>query len=221
MHRRPLLWVGLACLAVMAVITIWAWIQIPSGAEIPTHFGPDGQPDAYGSKAFGLLLMPAVSAGILALLYAVPAIDPRRANLAQSGLAYNTIAIAVMVLMTGVDLVIVLYALGRPIDVGVLITVGVGLLFLIIGFALPRLKSSYLVGIRTPWTLTSEKSWRQTHILGAWLFGIFGAALIVSGLLLPTAVMPTVLFAGVAVVLVVPTVYSYVVWRSDPERASH
>lgn len=218
MNRRPLLWVGIACLLVMVAITAWAWTQIPAGTDIPTHFGPDGQPDAYSSKTFGLLFMPTVAAALFALLYVVPSIDPRRTNLAKSAVAYNTITIAVMVLMTGVDIVVVSYGLGHALDVAALVTVGVGALFVVIGFALPRLQSSYLVGIRTPWTLTSEKSWRQTHILGAWLFAIFGIALIASGLWLPTDVMPTVLITGVVVILVVPTTYSYFVWRSDPDR---
>lgn len=218
MNRRPLLWAGLACLAVMVALTAWAWIQLPAGAQIPTHFNASGQVDAYGNKAFGLLIVPVITALVLALLYLTPVIDPRRANLTRSAGAYTAIVIASMVLFTGVQLVIVLTALGRTPDVALLMSVGIGALFIVIGFALPRLRSSYLVGIRTPWTLTSDLSWRKTHVLGAWLFVAFGVALAIAGVALPPEAMAPVLIGGVVVILVVPTVYSYVVWRSDPER---
>ena len=218
MNRRPLLWTAIICLLIMFAVSAYAWVTLPAGSQIPTHFGVNGRPDAYSSKAFGLLFMPLLSVVIFGLLYLVPAIDPRRTNIAKSATAYNIIAIGAMVLLTAVDVAAVAYALGSQLDIAVIVSVGVGLLFVAIGFALPRLKSSYLVGIRTPWTLTSDLSWRKTHVLGGWLFIAFGVLLIATGLWLPTAMAPWILFGGIAVIVLVPTVYSYVVWRSDPDR---
>ena len=218
MRQRPLLLVGIACLVVMAVLTAWAWMSIPADALVPTHFNASGQVDAYSGKAFGLLLLPIIALGILALLLVVPRIDPRRTNLEKSAAAYNIIGIAIMVLFTGVDVIVVLSTVGRPVDVSLLMSLGIGLLFIAIGAALPRLRSSYLVGIRTPWTLTSELAWRKTHVLGAWLFVVFGLALVITGVTGATQAMTGVMLGGVVVVLVVTTVYSYVVWRGDPDR---
>ena len=218
MRQRPLLITGIACLVVMAVLTTWAWITLPADALVPTHFNASGQADAFSGKAFGLLLLPIIALGILALLLVVPRIDPRRANLEKSAVAYNIIGIAVMGLFTGVDVIVVLSAAGRPVDVSLLMSVGIGLLFVAIGSVLPRLRSSYLVGIRTPWTLTSELAWRKTHVLGSRLFVAFGLALIITGIIGATQAMTVVLLGGIVIVLVATTVYSYVVWRGDPDR---
>ena len=221
MRQRPLLIAGIGCLLVIAALTTWAWLSLPADALVPTHFNASGQVDAYSSKAFGLLLLPAIAVAILALLLVAPRIDPRRTNIEKSSTAYNTIGIAVMVLFTGVDVVVALSAMGRSIDVSLLMSFGIGLLFIAIGAALPKLRSSYLVGIRTPWTLTSELAWRKTHVLGAWLFVALGLALIITGVISATDAMALVLLGGVVVFLVATTVYSYVVWRSDPERHTH
>ena len=218
MRQRPLLIAGIACLAVMAVLTAWARVSLPADALVPTHFNASGEVDATSGKAFGLLLLPIIALGVLALLLVVPRIDPRRTNLEQSAVAYNVIGIAIMVLFTGIDVIVVLSATGRTVDVSLLMSVGIGVLFIAIGAVLPRLRSSYLVGIRTPWTLTSELAWRKTHVLGAWLFVAFGLALVITGVMGATQAMTGVMLGGIVVVLVVTTVYSYVVWRSDPER---
>ncbi len=217
MNRRPLLVVGLACVLVMVALNAWAWITLPAGTQIPQHFGPDGQPDSYAST-WSLALTPAISVGLLALLYAIPSIEPRRANLARTPGAYNAIGISALVLMVVVDAITIAYAKGNPVEVSTIVTAAVGLMFVVIGVVMPRLHSSYLVGVRTPWTLTSELSWRRTHVLAGWLFGAFGVVLVASAFLLPTTVMPGLLMGGVAVVVIVPTAYSYVVWRGDPDR---
>lgn len=218
MRQRPLLIVGIGCLAMIAALTAWAWLNLPADALVPTHFNASGQVDAYSGKAFGLLLLPIVAVFILALLLVVPRIDPRRTNLERSAIAYNIIGVSIMVLFTGVDAVAVLAAMGRTLDVSLLMSIGIGLLFVAIGVALPRLRSSYLVGIRTPWTLTSELAWRKTHILGSWLFIAFGLAIIVTGIVGATQATMVVMLGGIVILLVVTTVYSYVVWRGDLDR---
>jgi hypothetical protein len=55
--------------------------------------------------------------------------------------------------------------------------------FMVIGFYLNRVEPNWFVGIRTPWTLTSERSWRKTHELGRWVFLLMGLALMISSFL--------------------------------------
>ena len=92
---------------------------------------------------------------------------------------------------------------------------GIGLLLFILGVALGEVRSNFFIGFRTPWTLSSEEVWRRTHQLGRWLLMGGGALIIVLSLLLEGQAMFVALLAILAVVALVPTVYSYLVWRQE------
>lgn len=111
-----------------------------------------------------------------------------------------------------------LTAVGRPIDVARIVPVGLGVLFLVVGNYLGKLRSNFTAGIRTPWTLSSELSWNKTHRAAGRLFVGLGLLLLLCGLTGSTGATWAVAlggtFAGVAFLFV----YSYLVWRRDPEK---
>jgi uncharacterized membrane protein len=199
---RSILWAAVVTALAGFIVSAWAWGQIPDGAQIAIHWGPSGEANGFAPKSVGLLLMPAMSLGIGALLAFLPRIDPRRANLLRSGAAYQAIAIGALLLMLALHIAAVLSATGQRVDMARIVPVGVGMLFL---------------GIRTPWTLSSERSWTKTHRLGGYLFAAFGAMMVVVGVIDPQA-MVWALIPGLVVVTGVPIVYSYLVWRTDPDR---
>ena len=100
----------------------------------------------------------------------IPRFDPRAENLARSGSAYRWIIGSALVLLGAVQVFIVLAALGNELDVTRFVGVAVGILFVIIGNFLGKTRSSWFLGIRTPWTLSSDRSWTLTHRLGGYLF---------------------------------------------------
>ena len=105
-------------------------------------------------------------------------------------------------------------ALGVPADG--LVQVALGALLVVIGSVMGKIRPNWFVGVRTPWTLTSKRSWLKTHRLGGWLFMIWGLIQIPVGLLLPGARIFT-LVAALAVIATL-LIYSYVVWRNDPDK---
>jgi len=219
MDRRRLVAFSAAVVAGMVAIGAWAWIQLPAGAEVPIHWGPDGTPNGYASKTVGLLLLPLIAAGVAVLLAAIPRIEPRRANLERSGKAYGAIWAGVMLLLGGIQVIVVATSLGATLDVSRLMLFGTGALFIVIGNYLPKVRSNYMVGIRTPWTLTSDLAWDRTHRLGGRLFVVEGLVFLVLGLV---GVSPEYLAIAIVVAIVVLVVvlfgYSYQVWKSDPAK---
>ena len=57
-------------------------------------------------------------------------------------------------------------------DIGMLINILIGVMFVIMGNYMHKIKQNYSVGIKLPWTLNSEENWNRTHRLGSWLFVI-------------------------------------------------
>jgi uncharacterized membrane protein len=219
MNRRPMILVSAVVIGVMLVASVWAWSSLPADAQVPIHWGPDGQPDGYAGKAIGLLLLPAIAAAVAAVFWVLPRIEPRRANLERSGKAYAATWIGVMLLLGGLHLLAISVAMGADLDLTRIVLMGTGALFIVIGNYLPKVRSNFLMGIRTPWTLTSDRSWTKTHRLGGRLFVLEGLILVVAGLLgIGGAVQVGLIIAGVAIIVGVAFVYSYLVWRDDPER---
>jgi uncharacterized membrane protein len=115
--------------------------------------------------------------------------------------------------------IVLAHTFGAPVNVSRLIVPLVGVLLIAIGALLDQVRPNWFFGIRTPWTLSSERSWSATHHAGRWVFIGLGVAMVLAG------VLQTGWAISLAVVLCIAGVlglvaYSYVIWRDDPERSS-
>jgi uncharacterized membrane protein len=219
MARRPVVLASLAIVAAMTVVAAWAWIQLPDGAQVPIHWAPDGRPDDWADKTVALFGLPLTAFGLIVLFLVIPLIEPRRANLERSRPAYHAIWIASLALVALVQVGVVIFALGGELDMTRLVALGAGIMFLVIGNVMGKLRSSFLVGVRTPWTLTSELSWNRTHRLAGRLFVALGLATIALAAIGPDPILLLAILGGGALVVVAAlVVYSFVVWRTDPDR---
>jgi len=76
---------------------------------------------------------------------------------------------------------------------------------------LEKSERNWFIGIRTPWTMSSDKIWHKTHILGGKLFKIAGIIAIIGIFFGKIAfffiIIPMILFAIYLVV------YSYLEYR--------
>ncbi len=203
----------LALLAAMFIAAALCWSRVPD--RVPVHWNIAGEVDRYGGRFEALLVPPLIALGLYALLLFLPRIDPGRANYARFRTAYLVIRYALLLFMAGVYAMLLLAAFGRSIDVGLVAPVAVGALFVVLGFTMRTIRPNWFVGVRTPWTLSSELSWTKTHRLAGWLFGVMGLcfaslAFVRTG----WAVWCVLGIAGGCVVWMV--IYSYLVWRSDP-----
>jgi uncharacterized membrane protein len=205
----------LALVALMFAAALVVWPSAP--AEIPVHWNASGEVDRYGGKFEGLLLLPLMSLGIYLLLRYLPNIDPGRANYARFGGAYTAIRAGVLLLMAGIYGMVIAWVLEARVDMSRAVPVAVGALFVLFGSVLGQVKPNWFVGIRTPWTLSSSESWARTHRLGGWLFMALGALFAITGLFKLGSFGFVILGASMAAVAAL-VVYSYFVWRTDPER---
>ncbi len=110
-------------------------------------------------------------------------------------------------------------ALGAELDLTRIVFVGTGVLFVVIGNYLPKVRPNYMMGIRTPWTLTSDVAWTRTHRLGGRVFVIEGIVIAILGLIgIDGMTLVWVMLGAIGILLVVTFAYSYQVWKTDPEK---
>jgi uncharacterized membrane protein len=206
----PWLLVGLAFGFSAAVYT-----KLP--AEIPTHWGFRGEINDHTSRVWAAWLMPLVLTAMAIVLPRLPAIDPRRGNYEKFRPSYDLVIDATMAVIAGIHVATLGASLGWPVPIAQVTPIMVGVLFVTLGNVLPRARSNWVFGIRTPWTLSNDRVWERTHRLGGMTFVGAGLALIVSAFLRPTAMVAVLVVASV-IAGVIPVVYSYFAWRQETSR---
>lgn len=219
-HRGPKtpLYVSGAILLVMCLLAAYAWQALPADARMPVHWGIDGNVNGYAGKAFGLLLLPGCMLALMALFLVLSAFEPRRAHLSQSWKAIGAIWIGLSLFLLAIHSVMVWAALGHAVDVSLVIVLGMGVLLCVTGNYMGKVRSNYFVGVRTPWTLSSEVAWNKTNRLGGKMLVVTGALAIIAGLTLGMTVTLVVVMASVLVTAAITAAYSYHVWKTDPDR---
>lgn len=197
--------VMLMVIAGMFAVAAAVWPTAPS--EIPVHWNVSGEVDRYGGKFEGLLLLPLVALGIYLLLRYVPLIDPLRANYARFTGAYAAIRAAVVLLMAVIYGMVIAWVLQKPVDMSRLMPTAIGALFILLGSVLDKVKPNWFVGIRTPWTLSSRRSWERTHRLGRWLFLGLGALFLLASVF-GLGELGVGVFGAMVAALVILVIYS-------------
>ncbi len=205
-------WIVLGAMFAGAAI---AWPHAPG--RIPVHWNLSGQVDRYGGRFEGLLALPLLALGLYVLMLVIPRIDPGRANYARFRGAYNAIRIAVLAVLAVLYLAIHLWVRTGHVNIGAIAPLTIGAMCVLVGGVLGKIRPNWFVGIRTPWTLSSKVSWVRTHRAGGWAFIALGLATIVATFVSPRAAF-WVMLAGIVVTGVGLVVYSYLVWRQDPDK---
>jgi len=214
---KGMIWGGLIT-GVMLLLSAYAWVKIPAGRQIASHWGIDGQPDGYMGKTAALLVMPLLSLGLMALFLIIARLDPRRKHLEQSSRAYIAILTALLGLLAVAHGHIIAIALGMKVDILVVVPIALGVLFMIMGNYLGKIRSNFIAGIRTPWTLSSDLAWDKTHRFGGKIFMLVGLIIAFSVFLRNGFAFFTLLMSELILTSIMLSVYSYLVWRSDPDK---
>jgi len=205
-------WFGLVVAALAAGVSVWAYSRLP--ATVATHWSLQGTPDGYSSRLWAVAVMPVVILGLTGLFTVLPKVDPRHENYAKFLDTYWLIANVILAFTGVVHGLIVANGLGYAVQVDRLLPVGIGLLLAFLGNYLTRVEPNWFIGIRTPWTLSSDTVWRRVHRTAGWLFVIAGlvvaaAAFAPRRAFLPVWMVTIILAAGI------PVVQSYVLWKRE------
>jgi uncharacterized membrane protein len=205
-------WLGTAVAAAMWAFALAVYGRLPE--RLPSHWNLQGEVDGWMDKPWGVLMQPAIATALLGVMWLMPRIDPRRANLERFADDRRLLINLVIVFMAVLQAATYGYALGWPVQVDRVILAAVGLLFVGLGNYLPRIRSNWHMGIRTPWTMDNERVWRATHRVGGRAFVGAGLAMALAALL-PDPTRQWITGAAIAVAVALPLVYSYVAYRRD------
>lgn len=154
------------------IVSIYFYDQMPK--EVASHWNFRGEVDGYMPRFWGVFLMPFVLAGLSLLFMVIPVIDPLKENIMKFRGYYDRFIILFLVFMFSVHLQIIFWNLGVEVSPNVVFPVGFGVLFFYAGVLCENAKRNWFIGIRTPWTLSSDVVWDKTHKVGGRLFKFSG-----------------------------------------------
>ncbi|WP_243495534.1 SdpI family protein [Priestia aryabhattai] len=200
----------------ITLLTLVVWlIALPHlPATMPIHWGANGEADGFATKINAMIL----TVGIMVLIYFViafvPRIDPRKENYKYFSKTYNILLNAVLLLFFFVNMSTILQGLGYNVPMSYIAPIMAGLVFIIIGNYLQRVRSNYFMGIRTPWTLSNENVWKKTHRLSGKIFFIGGLLILISAFL-PDGYKSVIMWGSIVLCVAVPYLYSYVAYKKE------
>lgn len=203
----------LSLIAVAVVAGAVLWNQLPE--QMASHWNANDEVDGYMPKFWGVFLMPMVTLGMFGLFLLLPNIDPLKANIATFRGAFNLFILLITVFTLYIHALTIVWSLGfQNFRMSSAMLPFLGVLFIFIGYMLRQAKRNFFIGIRTPWTLSSDTVWEKTHQLGSILF-IASGALAILGSFFGGMVAFWLLFIPLIGSTLFLVVYSYLLYRNE------
>ncbi|MCK5476420.1 MAG: SdpI family protein [Candidatus Aenigmarchaeota archaeon] len=204
----------LTILLLSFAIGIYIYPQMPD--KMASHWNAQGQVDGYMSKFWGVFLMPTISVGLLLLFLLIPKIDPLKANIEKFRKYYDDFIVMMIAFLFYVYLLTLVWNSGFVFNMTQFLTPASGLMFYYIGILTQNAKRNWFIGIRTPWTLSSENVWNKTHKIGGKLFKTIGIIAFL-GIFFPNQMFffvffPVLFVAGYLIV------YSYIEYQKEEKK---
>ncbi len=169
-------WLGIFITIITLVSSLYFYQNFPE--TVPIHWNIYGQPNGWSGKKFAAFFFPGLILILYFMMIVLPTFDPMKQRYQEFSKTYQIIRIALVLFMSTLYFLTSLNALGYEIPINKAVPFGVGLLFIILGNLLPKVKKNWFVGIRTPWTLSNEDVWDKTHKLGGKIFMVCGFLMI-------------------------------------------
>ena len=199
-------------LFIVLIMFIAAYYVYPAMPEkFPTHWNYAGQIDGYSPKTFGVFMAPVLTLMLIFLLPLFRFIDPRRERFKQFEKPWEVIQL-ILVIFFAYIFGVTIYMVYNPMaSMNTFMMMGMGILFVLLGNYLGKIRQNYTVGIRVPWTIDNEEVWNKTHRLGGWCFVIAGLIFMINAYFNFMSwlifILAIILAAGV------PIIYSYIIFR--------
>lgn len=213
-NYKILLFATLACLSPI-LIGLFFYQQLPE--SMPSHWNINGEIDGYLPKNIAIFGIPALMAAINVFAIVATQLDPKRNS--NPDKLVNKIYWLIPILSVFLSIITYRVALNDNIEVTTYVVAFVGIVFMVIGNYLPKIKQNYTIGIKIPWTLNDEDVWFKTHRLA-------GIIWFVGGLIIFIFAFVPGIFAAVALIIftvagtIIPSIYAYFSYKQIEKNKS-
>ena len=207
------LWPGIVLNLVAALFGLAVMGRLPE--QVASHWDAHGAVNGYSSRLVLVLLVPLMSLVMAVVLAYAPTLDPKRRNFPLHAGAYWVVTNVILAFLAMMHVLLIGFNLGWPMNINLVLGIGLGILFIVLGNLLTRVRPNWIFGVRTPWTLSSDLSWRETHRVAGYGFVVAGVVTLITGFVAPKSVL-IVMLVCIGIAATASIVWSYVAWKRDP-----
>ena len=177
--------ISIVGIILLGAYVAWMYPGLPD--PMPTHWNAAGEVDGYSSKPVGAAIIASIPVLSFVIFKLIPVISPRGFRTESFTGTLNIIMVATVMFGCVLGVGLVRASHDTSINISSFVYVAVGLLFVVMGNFLGKVRKNFFLGIRTPWTLASDEVWAKTHRLGGWCFVIAGVFMAIMGVVAPTS----------------------------------
>jgi uncharacterized membrane protein len=166
----------LLILIVTISITGVAFLRVPADYAFPAHWS-GSTADWLWPRNLILPVAPILQAVLLLAFFALG--RALTANqFAKSQHIFDPALSLVMLVVGSVQLGLLLAGIGSDLDFVRLTGFGLGIILIVLGVVLSEAERHTYAGMRMPWPIRSDRSWRLVHRTAGWAFGLAGIGLL-------------------------------------------
>lgn len=218
--KKITIWDVFAFVLALLPLVYLAFVYDKLPAIVPTHYGADGKPNNWGPKS-QMYVIGGILSGMSILLYLLmkylPSIDPKK-QVKYGERTFQKLGMGITIFFAAMNLCIILAAANKGLSFDKLIISLAGLLFVFLGNIMYNIKPNYFAGVRTPWTLEDEGTWRATHRLTGKLWVTGGIIVTLERLLVPSETGVYIFMACIGIMVLTPIIYSYVYYKKHQSK---
>jgi uncharacterized membrane protein len=205
-------WLALVLIILGLVAGVYFYQHFP--AQVPTHWNVKGEVDGYSRPAIAAFAIPLMMIGMYLLFLFLPYFDPKKDQYASFAGIYHKFKNLVVAFLFLLYFLTGLNGIGYKINIGFYAPIMVGMMFMALGILLEKVKMNWFLGIRTPWTMSSETVWNKTHKLSSWVLIISGFCMAAT-VLVPVKFRIALFILAVALIVFALPIYSYVLYAQE------
>ena len=199
---------------IIVAAALIGWYIYPALPErLASHWNAAGQVNGYMSKFWGVFIMPIISFFLWLVFLVIPRIDPKKDNIAKFRKVFDVFVMVIFLFLFYLFILTLIWNVGLEFNLLLALAPVFAVLFLVSGYLIGHAEPNWTIGIRTPWTLSSETVWRKTHHLGKWLFSLCAIPAFL-GIWFSSVAIWLIVVPIIAVALFL-FVYSYFLYRAE------
>ena len=208
-HKKTLILTSLLTLLPI-LVGLLLWDKFPE--KMATHYGLTGEADGWSSVPFAVFVPPLLLLAVQWLGIWFTVRDPGNQNRNQK--MFTIVLWIVPIISNLCSYLMYALALGMEFNVANATLAAMGILFIVLGNYMPKTRMNATIGIKVPWTYTSEENWNATHRFAGKVW-VVGGLLMAFGGFLPDGAAITVMLLAILVLTIVPVVYSWQFYKRE------
>ena len=191
------------------------WNRLPE--KLPTHFGIDGAADGWSGKGFAVFGLPLMMLAFHIVILFATRLDKH--NRGHNEKVMNLVGLIFPTMSIVNSVVIYTWAMEKELNLSSLLFPLLGLLFILIGNWLPKIKQNPTLGIKIRWTLYNEENWNKTHRFAGFVWVIAGVIFCLIGFV-PENTLVFLLPLQVILLCGLPVAYSWNLARKQKREGT-